>query len=232
MIRHKSLELKDDLHHRRRDPAQIERDADGLYDAFMDWTKRFPRDPWQARTGWEIATLYEELFGDGARDRAVSLLQFIRDHYGGTAFAADSIKDLQRGVGVRPWPNHAPVQVAASPHVVAGASSHPEATPLPPLVARVLQIKSDFASNRLAPPDALKAAMAAEDEFRKASRNGDDAAYTRCAWEIAALYESLPGADARDRAVRMLALVLDRGGDTIYARWSLRDLVRGVGVRS
>ena len=180
VIRHEALALKDALHHQRRQPDQIAHDADGVFDAFMDWTKRFPRDPWQARTGWEIATLYEELPGTGARDRAVSLLQFIRDHYGGTSFAADSIKDLQRGIGVRPWPQSAHVQVAASPH--------PAATVLPPLVARVLEIKSDVEAKRITPDDALKRAVDTENDFRQASHNGDDAAYTRCAWEIAALY--------------------------------------------
>jgi len=48
---------------------------------------------------------------------------------------------------------------------------------------------------------------------------------------LAAVYERLPGDDARQRAIRLLALLVDRFPAQVYAAWAMRDLERGVGVR-
>ena len=210
-LRHKALALKDDLHKRRRKPDDVQHSADALTDAFYDWSHRFPRDAWIPRTGWELATLYEELPGTAARFTAVALLNALVMQYPDSKFAQNSRNDLARGIGVRPWP--------------AWAGPAPEADPL---------LEAILAAKRLAsssPDTATAQARAAEDRLRTAAAHDDDKHYARHAWELATLYESLPGKDNRERAIRMLAMVLDRYGDTPYAPLALADLKRGVGER-
>jgi hypothetical protein len=74
-------------------------------------------------------------------------------------------------------------------------------------------------------------APALEPRFWELSRNGSDASYARAAWELAAAYQRLSGEDARAHSIRLLALLLDRYPTTVFGRWALRDLERGVGVR-
>jgi hypothetical protein len=75
-------------------------------------------------------------------------------------------------------------------------------------------------------------ALALESRFWSLSRGGADASYTRCAWELASAYESLPGETAQTHAIRLLAFLVDRYPDVIYGRWAMRDLKRGVGLRT
>lgn len=210
-LRHRALALKDDLHKRRRKPDDIQHSADALADAYYDWSRRFPRDGWIPRTGWELATLYEELPGTSARDAAVGLLNAIVTQYPSSSFAANGRGDLARGVGVRAWPAWAGPAPAKDPLLDAILSAKALAT--------------------RAPNDAATQARASEDRLRAAASRDGDKRYARHAWELATLYEMLPGADNRERAIRMLALVLDRYGDTPYAALALADLKRGVGER-
>ena len=85
---------------------------------------------------------------------------------------------------------------------------------------------------RTTPSQALLDAFTAEDQVRRLSHDGTDSRYMRSYWEMAVIYQLLPGPDARERAVRLLSLVLDRYGATVYGRWSLRDLERGIGERA
>jgi hypothetical protein len=107
VIRHTIFSLKDDLHHARRRPDSISHDADLVQDALSDWAVRFPRDTWLPATFWNLAILYEELPGLDAQRNAIALLQQIRDRFARTPYAATAARDLQRGVGVRPWPHWA-----------------------------------------------------------------------------------------------------------------------------
>jgi hypothetical protein len=222
VIRHQIFTLKDDLHHARRRPDAIESTADSLVDAFDDWAARFPKDAWLPRTGWELATLYEELPGTAARDRAISLLTDVDGRYAETPFGASSAKDLARGVGVRPWPRWAGSPSPAPPF----AASSPQT-----LVAATQRLQDKARDPHADGADLIKQTETLEQSFVSLSHSDGSEQYGRAAWQLAVLYESLPGADARERAIRMLAHILDRYPDTVYARWSLRDLERGVGLR-
>lgn len=210
-IRHKIFSLKDDLHHARANPDAIQNDASWVEDALQDWIRRFPRDPWLPATAWNLAILYEELPGAEAQAHAVALLRTVRDRFADSTYAGNAARDLSRGVGVRPWPKWA---------------KHP-ADDADSLVQAILALADE--------PDAtqgLAEAQSLEARYWTLSRNGDDAAYARAAWELAVAYERLPGSDVRMRAIRLLALLVDRYSSSVYGRWALRDLARGIGERS
>lgn len=207
-IRHTIFSLKDDLHHGRRKPDAIAHDALEVQDALQDWSAQYPHDSWLPAALWNLAVLYEELPGSDARTHALAVLQKLRDDYAGTAFAANAQRDLARGIGVRPWPHWAGAPPAAVS--VTGAAA---------LLPAIAAAKS------------VPAALAVESQFWTMSRNGTDGSYARAAWELAALYESLPGETAQTHAIRLLALLVDRYSDGIYGTWAMRDLKRGIGVR-
>ncbi len=50
-------------------------------------------------------------------------------------------------------------------------------------------------------------------------------------WNLAVLYEELPGDDARSRALNVLQQLRDRYAGTPFGENAARDLVRGIGVR-
>lgn len=224
-IRHKVFSLKDDLHHARAKPDAIEHDAELVEDALRDWTTRFPQDPWIAATAWNLATLYEELPGTGAQSHAVNALQFVRDHFTATVYAQYAARDLSRGVGVRPSPRWATANATSSPSPT--ATTPATATPS---VSATPHDAATLVAAILAQHD-LAAAITLESKFRTLSNGGSDPQYARAAWELASLYQRLPGEEARQRAIKMLALLVDRYPDLVFGRWAMRDLERGVGVR-
>jgi hypothetical protein len=201
-LRHKIFSLKDDLHHARSKPDAIEHDAESMEEALLDWIRRFPRDTWLPATAWNLATLYEELPGTVAQTHAVSLLKLVRDRFPDTDYADNAARDLTRGVGVRPWPKWA-------------APTDPDDAP-----SLVLAIIA-----KTQPPETLEA------KYWSLSHNGDDPSYARAAWELASAYERLTGDEAQTRAIRLLALLVDRHSSLIYGRWAMRDLKRGIGLR-
>lgn len=216
-IRHTILSLKDDLHHGRRKPDAIEHDALEVQDALQDWSTRYPRDSWIPSALWNLAVLYEELPGDDARTHAIAVLEKIRDGYSGTEFASNAQRDLARGIGVRPWPRWA-------------GNPHPSAVPSPAAIADAASLLNAIDGARKTTD--VSSIVALEAKFWALSHNGADASYSRCAWELAAIYESMAGDTAQTHAIRMLAFLVDRYPDVIYGRWALRDLKRGVGLRT
>lgn len=246
-IRHRIFSLKDDLHHGRMRPDSIEHNAAFIDEAVHDWAVRFPVDPWLPSTAWNLATLYEELPGTDAQQHAVSALQFVRTTFAATPYAQLASRDLSRGVGVRAWPHWAgkPVEVAsakstATPKVTATPSPAPTRTgsAAPAATRSASPAPAATAANAdalvaaiLAQNKDVNAALALESRFWTLSKNGSDSAYMRAAWQLAALYQSLPGDQSRDHAIRLLALLVDRYPSAVYGRWALRDLARGVGTR-
>jgi hypothetical protein len=212
-VRHMIFSLKYDLHHGRQKPDAIEHDALEVQDALQDWSTRYPRDSWIPAALWNLAILYEELPGDDARTHALAVLQKLRDQYSGSEFALDAQRDLTRGIGVRPGPHWAG-SPSPSPSATAAADE-------PSLLLAIMTPKKIDTSQ----------ALALESKFWSLSHGGDDASYARCAWELAAAFESLPGQTAQDHAIRLLALLVDRHPDSVYGKWALRDLERGVGLR-
>lgn len=221
-IRHSIFSLKDDLHHARRKPDAIAHDALEVQDALQDWSVRYPRDSWLPAALWNLAVLYEELPGPDARTHAIAVLQKIRDQYAGSNFAANAQRDLSRGIGVRPWPRWAGVPPGvASPAPSPGASpTEAPVTDEASLLKAITAARGDGAH-----------VLAAESRFWSLSHNGADASYARCAWELAAAFESLPGDTAQTHAIRLLAMLVDRYPQMVYGRWAMRDLKRGVGLR-
>jgi hypothetical protein len=235
-IRHMIFSLKDDFHHGRRKPDAVEHDALEVQDALQDWSTRYPRDSWIPAALWNLAVLYEELPGDDARTHAVAVLQKIRDRYAGTEFATNARRDLTRGIGVRPWPHWAGSPPPSSAASARASSALPSSSPsLAPSLAPSAIPTIDASSLLLAitADKNLSSAqtLALESKFWSLSHGGNDPTYARCAWELAATFESLPGQTAQTHAIRLLALLVDRYPDVIYGRWAMRDLKRGVGSR-
>lgn len=224
-IRHMIFSLKDDLHHGRKKPDSIEHDALEVQDALQDWSSRYPRDSWIPAAWWNLAILYEELPGDDARTHALAVLEKVRVQYSGTDFAANAQHDLARGIGVRPWPHWAGSPPPAS-------SPSPSASPSPAATSAPIDEPSLLLAITAAKNADMTQAIALESKFWSLSRGGSDASYTRCAWDLATVFESLPGEVAQTHAIRLLAFLVDRYPDVIYGKWAMRDLKRGVGLRS
>lgn len=229
-IHHQVFALKTDLQYRRRHPDAIGNEADSIADAYFDWANRYPKDRWLPRMAWELATLYEELPGINAQAQAYTLLAFISQHYALTVVGRNAANDLTRGIGVRAWPHWAGREPAPPP--LPGEITLRDPKDADAISQAVQDVGTRLQARRMLPVSAFGVAAALEGLFRNLSPSANLDAQQRCAWQIAALYELLPGAASRDRAIKMLALVLDRYGNTQYGQWSLRDLQRGVGVRS
>jgi hypothetical protein len=230
-IHHQVFALKDDLHHQRKRPDAIQHDADSIGDAYFDWAIRFPRDRWLPRIGWELATLYEELPGYAAQAQAFALLAFIEQRYGDTPSGRAGAQDLLRGIGLRAWPRWAG-RAPAQPLLLAGQIAVRDPSDVQAVQGAVQDAAARLQTKQLSPAVAFGVTAVLEEIFRNLPVARDPDMQQRCAWDLATLYELLPGRASRDHAIRMLALVLDRFGNTQYGLWSLRDLQRGVGIRS
>lgn len=96
-------------------------------DAFEQWARLYPKDPWLASTGYGMAQLFQELPGETARDHAVGLLVYVKSHFPSTSFARQSRDQLHRGVPAKPEPAWASEQRAATP--ASSPSIAPSAAP-------------------------------------------------------------------------------------------------------
>jgi len=99
-------------------------------DAFDEWSRLYPKDPWLASTGFAMAHLYEELPGRLARDHAVKLFVYVKNSFPNTRYTAESRNELHRGISVKPAPSATPAPAAtATPTPTAVPSVTP--SPLP-----------------------------------------------------------------------------------------------------
>ncbi len=100
-------------------------------DAFDEWARLYPKDPWLASTGYELAQLYEELPGTVARDHAVALLVYVKSHFPETSYARESRDQLHRGIRAKLEPAWAstPSPTPSATPVVTPAPS-PSASPI------------------------------------------------------------------------------------------------------
>ena len=129
-IRYEIAQLKTDYEYHRRMPDDVLHLLSYTEDAYYQWAGDYPKDAWLASTGYNLARLFEELPGDGARVSAVRALQFVRTHFTNTRYSKLSVADLQRGIPVRPepaWAAHA--APAPSSSATPSASPSPSATP-------------------------------------------------------------------------------------------------------
>jgi hypothetical protein len=132
-IRYETMQLK-----KRYETHQLlPQDAEHLLiltdDAFQEWARDYPHDPWLPSTGYSIARLYEELPGTHASERAVALLVYVKLHFPTSRYARLSRDQLHRGVRTRPYPSWAvtppPALPTAAPSVTPTSVS--PATPAP-----------------------------------------------------------------------------------------------------
>ncbi len=128
-IRYEIMQLKQRYETHQLLPDQAEHLLLLTEDAFDEWARLYPTDPWLPSTGYDMALLYEELPGTVARDHAVALLVYVKTHFPKTSYARESRDQLHRGVPTKPRPSWA---VTPSPAPTAAASTTPAAaTPLP-----------------------------------------------------------------------------------------------------
>jgi hypothetical protein len=96
----------------------------------------------------------------------------------------------------------------------------------------ITQLKTDYEYHRRMPDDVLHVLSYTEDAYYQWA-----AAYPKDSWlpstgyNLAKLFEELPGFSARDGAVRALQFVRTHFKNTRYSKASVADLKRGVPVR-
>lgn len=93
-------------------------------DAFDQWARKYPKDPWLPSTGFKMAQLYEELPGTQSRDHAVTLLVYVKSHFPSSSYARESRDALHRGISAKP-------QAAPSPQPSSSALPAPALSPAP-----------------------------------------------------------------------------------------------------
>jgi hypothetical protein len=133
-IRYETMQLKKRYETHQLLPEQAEHLLLLTQDAFGQWARAYPRDPWLASTGYAIAALYGELPGATARDHAVALYVYVKTSFPTTSYAASSRTALHHGVAVKPDPAWAIAMRAPSPSPAASPSSSP-GTSSPPTPA-------------------------------------------------------------------------------------------------
>lgn len=96
----------------------------------------------------------------------------------------------------------------------------------------ITQLKTDYEYHRRKPDDVLHVLAYTEDAYYQWA-----AAYPKDAWlastgyNLAKLFEELPGYSARNGAVRALGFVRSHFKNTRYSKASVADLRRGIPVR-
>jgi hypothetical protein len=93
-------------------------------DAFAQWAALYPKDPWLASSGYDMALLFEELPGETARDHAVGLFVYVKSHFPNTSYAQKSRDQLHRGVPTKPEPAWA-IGPSATPATAPAPSASP-----------------------------------------------------------------------------------------------------------
>lgn len=129
-IRYEITQLKTDYEYHRRMPGDVLHLLAFTEDAYYQWAAAYPKDSWLPSTGYNLAKLFEELPGYGARDGAVRALTYVRTHFKNTRYSKASLADLKRGIPVRPEPAWA-VPATPSPAPSGTPSSSPIPSPTP-----------------------------------------------------------------------------------------------------
>lgn len=114
-------------HARTISDQDLVHDAGLAQDAFYDWQRRYPNDPWIVPTAFHLEQLYQAVQSDQARAQATAMLHFIADKYPKTADAhiarvrlAQGFPALQQETAVHPTPDP-----YGSPAAAADASPMP-----------------------------------------------------------------------------------------------------------
>lgn len=114
-IRYETMQLKKRFENHDLLPDQTLHLLLFTQDAFDEWARLYPKDPWLPSTGYNLAQLYEELPGRLARDHAVALLVYVKSHFPTTPYARESRDRLHRGIVAKPEPAWANTPSPAPP---------------------------------------------------------------------------------------------------------------------
>ncbi|MGA2759352.1 MAG: hypothetical protein ABSF08_03385, partial [Candidatus Cybelea sp.] len=126
-VRYETMQLKKRYETHQLLPEQTEHLLLLTQDSFDQWAARYPTDSWLASTGFLIATLYAELPGTVARERAVTLYVYVKSHFPHSSYATSSSAALHHGVTTKPDPQWAKEMRATLPSPSPAAS--PSAAP-------------------------------------------------------------------------------------------------------
>lgn len=142
-IRYETMQLKKRYETHALAPEQAEHLLLLTEDAYRDWARRYPHDPWLASTGFSLAQLYGELPGGTARSHAAALLLYVKSHFPKTTYARRASAQLHNGIPLKPYPSWASamrtlapsstpiVPASAQPSPPAAAPQSPRASPSP-----------------------------------------------------------------------------------------------------
>ena len=133
-IRYETMQLKKRYETHQLLPEQAEHLLLLTQDAFDQWARAYPKDPWLASTGYAIAALFGELPGATARDHAVALYGYVKTSFPTSSYATSSRTALHHGVAVKPDPAWAIAMrtPSPSPSPAVSPSSSPGASPSSP----------------------------------------------------------------------------------------------------
>ena len=135
-IRYEIAQLKSRYDNHKLLPENTAHLAALTEEAYYDWASRYPKDGWIASTGINLAHLYEDLPGAGARTEAIKALTFVSGHFRNTRYSKQAAAELSRGIAVRPDPLWA-IKMRATPTPAPslspspGSSASPGITPSP-----------------------------------------------------------------------------------------------------
>ncbi len=130
-IRYETMQLKKRYENHDLLPEQAEHLLLLTEDAFHQWARLYPKDPWLASTGFAIAELYTELPGTLARNRAVTLFVFVKSNFPASSYAHQSREVLHRGVPTKPEPAWAIATPSPSPSPTPSVGPSPAPSPTP-----------------------------------------------------------------------------------------------------
>lgn len=97
----------------------------------------------------------------------------------------------------------------------------------------ITQLKGRYFNHKLLPEDAAQlAGFTSEAYYQWAARYPKDGWLASTGYNLAQLYEQLPGADARTQAARALNFVRNNFKNTRYSKEAAADLARGLPLRA
>ncbi|HZY97113.1 MAG TPA: hypothetical protein VFE35_08415 [Candidatus Cybelea sp.] len=129
-IRYETMQLRKRYETHELLPEQAEHLLILTDEAYQEWTRLYPRDPWLPSTGFALARLYQELPGTHARDRAIALFTDVKSRFPTSPYARLSRDQLHRGIATKPYPTWA-TAMRATPSPAASAISSPAASTTP-----------------------------------------------------------------------------------------------------
>jgi hypothetical protein len=128
-IRYETMQLKHRYETHQLLPDQAQHLLLLTQDAFDEWGRLYPKDPWLPSTGFTMAQFYEELPGRSARDHAVALFVYVKSRFPSTSYARSSRDELHRGVWTKPEPDWAAATPSSQPQTPAAQPETPSDPP-------------------------------------------------------------------------------------------------------